>query len=43
MKVFISSTLKDLPEYRQKASEVVNRYEGITLAMEFFGVQPQEP
>jgi hypothetical protein len=43
MKVFISSTFEDLKEYREAAIEVVNRYKGVPLAMEFFMSQPQEP
>ncbi|MCP5108516.1 MAG: DUF4062 domain-containing protein, partial [bacterium] len=43
MKVFISSTYEDLREYREKAIEVVNRYERIPAAMEFFGSRSGEP
>jgi tetratricopeptide (TPR) repeat protein len=43
MKVFISSTFEDLKEYREAAIEVVNRYKGVPLAMEFFMSQAQEP
>lgn len=43
MKVIISSTFEDLKDYRQAAVEVVNRYKGVPLAMEFFMSQPQEP
>ncbi|MCX6582666.1 MAG: DUF4062 domain-containing protein [Candidatus Aminicenantes bacterium] len=39
MKVFISSTYVDLIEYRQKAIEVVNRYEDQAVAMEYFGAR----
>jgi tetratricopeptide (TPR) repeat protein len=43
MRVFISSTFEDLKEYREAAIEVVNRYKGVPLAMEFFMSKPQEP
>ena len=43
MKVFISSTFEDLKDYREAAVEVVNRYKGAPLAMEFFLSQAQEP
>ena len=43
LKVFISSTYIDLKEYRQAAIEIVNRYQCVPLAMEFFLSQPKEP
>lgn len=42
LQVFISSTYQDLREYREKAIEVVNRYECQPLAMEFFMARPDE-
>ncbi len=42
MKVFISSTYEDLKEYRERAIEVVNRYDCQPVAMEFFMSQPQD-
>lgn len=43
MKVFISSTFEDLKSYRQAATEVVKRYKGTVLAMEYFMSQSQAP
>jgi len=43
MKVFISSTFKDLAEYRDKAIEVVLRHKCEPLAMEYFGARAEEP
>jgi hypothetical protein len=43
MKVFISSTYEDLKQYRLAAIEIVNRYQCIPLAMEFFMANPGEP
>ena len=43
LKVFISSTYEDLKKYRQAAIEVMNRYEGTPLAMEFFLARTGEP
>ncbi len=42
MKVFISSTFKDLVEYRQKAIDMVLRYKCEPLAMEYFGARAEE-
>ncbi len=43
MKVFISSTVVDLIEYRKKAVEVLLRYKDTPIAMEYFGSQSEEP
>jgi formylglycine-generating enzyme required for sulfatase activity len=43
MKVFISSTSKDLKEYRQAAIDAVIKSECAILAMEHFGARAQEP
>jgi len=43
LKIFISSTYVDLKDYRQKAIQIVNRYKCVSLAMEFFMAQPDEP
>ena len=43
LKIFISSTYIDLKDYRQKAIEIINRYQCVPLAMEFFMAQPDEP
>ena len=43
MKVFISSTSKDLKEYRQAAIDAVIKHECAILAMEHFGARAQEP
>ncbi|NUO80220.1 DUF4062 domain-containing protein [candidate division KSB1 bacterium] len=43
LKIFLSSTYLDLKDYRQAAIEVVNRYQCVPLAMEFFGALPEEP
>lgn len=43
LKIFLSSTYLDLKDYRQAAIEVINRYQCVPLAMEFFGAQPEEP
>ncbi|MDQ1354878.1 MAG: hypothetical protein QG657_5187, partial [Acidobacteriota bacterium] len=42
MKVFISSTRKDLAEYRDKAIELVLRHKCEPLAMEFFNAQTDD-
>lgn len=43
LKVFVSSTFIDLIEYRQQAINILNRYQCVPLAMEFFMAQPEEP
>lgn len=42
MKIFISSTFKDLIEYRKAAIEVVQRLNCKSTAMEFFGARPDD-
>jgi hypothetical protein len=42
MNVFISSTFKDLIEYRKAAIEVVQRLNCKSTAMEFFGARPDD-
>lgn len=42
MNVFISSTFKDLIEYRKAAIEVVQRLNCKSTAMEFFGAKPDD-
>jgi formylglycine-generating enzyme required for sulfatase activity/energy-coupling factor transporter ATP-binding protein EcfA2 len=43
MKVFISSTSKDLKEYRQAAIDAVLKYKCVPLTMEHFGARAGEP
>jgi len=43
LKVFISSTYRDLAEYRDRVIQQILHMKQIPIAMEFFGSQPAEP
>lgn len=41
--IFISSTYKDLKDYREKASSVIRRMGHIDVAMEYYGAEDKRP
>lgn len=43
VRVFISSTYKDLVPYRQKVNEAIQRLQQVVVGMEWFGSDPDSP